>query len=446
LRRDEFVKKALLMGLLVFCSSGVLASELTLKASIDTAMEKSPAIIYARQGVVAADGKLGQAFGAVLPAVSLSAQYGSNYTQPYEMMGLITIGTEETATLTNTSLHLSQPLYVAALLPALDIAKAGNEVAKENLRKAEFDLRYNVVNSYYGVLRAQKLYDLSNDSLDMAKSHLKQVKAMYAAGTATKADVLRVEVQVANMELSLTKADNALALAKDAFNNVLGRGLEEPVDLSEKEIAQKIVTPKPYKDCLAEVWGAKPDWKIYQLNKQISRKSVDVASSGYFPAISLVGTYGNNKNEYVKNDLLNTNYNSWSLLLNGSWTLFDGFSTASKIKEAGADLAAIEANEDLTRNSIILEVKDACLNLNSAVNSISSAKKAVESADENYSISREKYKSGIGSNLEMIDAQTALTEARTNLYQAQFDYQIARAKVNRALGEDLYSFYPPAVK
>ena len=81
-----------------------------------------------------------------------------------------------------------------------------------------------------------------------------------------------------------------------------------------------------------------------------------------------------------------------------------------------------------------------------AVNSISSAKKAVESADENYRISREKYKSGIGSNLEMIDAQTALTEAKTNLYQAQFDYQIAKARVNRALGREIYSFSASAEK
>jgi len=440
------MKKLVFLAGLIFISYCAFAEELTLTKSIDVAMDKSPAIIYARQGVVAADGKLGQAFGAVLPALSLSAKYGSSYTEPYEMMGALTVGTEETSTLTSYSLTLTQPIYVGALLPALDIAQAGYSIAKESLKKSEFDLRYNVVNSYYGVLRTKKLHELSNESLDMARSHLNQVKAMYSAGTATKADVLRVEVQIANMELSLTKTENASALAKDAFNNVLGRSLEEPVELSEKEIAQEIVKPKPYKECLDMVFDIKPDWLIFQLNKKISKKSVDIASSGYFPSFSLVGTYGNNKNEYVKNDILNTNYNSWSLLANGSWMLFDGFSTPSKIKEAGANLAAIEANEDITRNGIILEVKDACLNLKSAIDSIDSVKKAVESADENYRISKEKYKSGIGSNLEMIDAQTALKEAKTNLYQAQFDYQIAKAKVNQAVGKEIYLFSASADK
>ncbi|MFH1709751.1 MAG: TolC family protein [bacterium] len=434
------MKKVCLLAILLFLSSCAYAEELTLKNSIDIAADKSPAIIYARQGVVAAEGRLGQAFGAVLPALSLSAKYGSSYTQPYEMMGVFTVGTEETSTASSYSLTLSQPLYAGALLPALDIARAGYDIAKESLKKAEFDMRYNVVNSYYGVLRAKKLHELSNESLDMAMSHLDQVKAMYAAGTATKADVLRVEVQVANMELSLAKSNNTLALAKDAFNNVLGRELEEPVDLSEKEIAQKIVEPKPYKECLAMVFDIKPDWIIFQLNKKMSKKTVDVAFSGYFPNLSLVGTYGNNKNEYAKYDALNSDYNSWSVLASGSWTLFDGFATASKIKEAQANLKALEANEEYTKNGIILEVKDACLNLGTAIDVIKSARKAVESAEENYRISKEKYRSGIGSNLEMIDAQTALTETKTNLYQAQFDYQIAKTKVNQVLGKEIYSF------
>ncbi len=445
------MKKILLFMVLLLSSSFVFADELTLKNSIDMAMEKSPAIIYARQGVVAADGKLGQAFGAILPNLSLSGKYGSSYTKPYDINDMITFGTtetpvsitqgaDETALVYGYNLTLSQPIYAGALFPALDIAQNGYNIAKENLRKSEFDLKYNVVNSYYGVLRATKLYDLSNESLDMARSHRDQVKAMYLAGTATKADVLRSEVEVANMEVSLTKASNGLALAKDAFNNVLGRDLDESVALSEKEIVQEIVQPKTYKECVATAFDSRADWLIFQLNKKINEKSVDIAVSGYFPVLSLIGSIGENKMEYTKNDLLNTDINSWTVAANASWTLFDGLATQSRIKEANANLEAIRANEDSVKNGIILEVKDTCLNLTSAIEVIKSAGKAVESADENYRISKEKYRSGIGSNLEMIDAQTALKEAKTDFYQAQFDYQIAKAKLNQAIGEEVYVF------
>jgi outer membrane protein TolC len=428
-------------------SASNASASLALKDSLDIAMEKSPSMISAKENVTAADGKLGQAFGAVLPNLSVNGSTGNRYSQPQTMVIPVgttemsaDIGTTETASTTSYTFTLTQPLYAGGrLLAGLDIAQANYDIAKANLRKAQFDLTYNVVNSYYGVLRTEKLYELSQESLDMAQSHLRQVKAMYSAGTATRADVLRAEVQVANMELSQTKADNALALAKDAFNNVLGRDLDAPIDLSEKEIAKEIVKSKTYAECVAMVFDTRPDWKVFQLTKKISDKMVGLQFANYFPMISLVGTSGNSKVDYPEYPG-DSDINSWTVMASGTWTLFDGLATPSKIKEAQANLKALEANEDSIRNGIILEVKDACLNLNSAIDVIKSAKKAVESAEENYRISKEKYRSGIGSNLEMIDAQTALTETKTNLYQAQFDYQIAKAKTNKVVGKEINIF------
>ena len=196
---------------------------------------------------------------------------------------------------------------------------------------------------------------------------------------------------------------------------------------------------KSYNDCLAIVFDSNPDWKIFQLNKKIGEKMVGIAFGGYFPAISLVGTAGNEKVEYPSYPG-NTDMNTWAVTANGSWTLFDGLATPSRVKEAQANFDAIKANEESTRNGIILSVKDACLDLANAIDVITSAQKAVESAEENYSISKEKYANGIESNLEMIDAQTALKQAKTDLYQAQFDYQIAKAKVNQVVGKKIYNF------
>jgi len=417
------------------------AEELSLKNALDIAMEKSPAIVSAREGVTAADGKLGQAFGAMLPNLSASGQAGSSYTKPYTMFGTISINTqEETAAVTNYSLTLTQPLFNGALLPGLKLAESGYKIAKENYRKSRYDLVYNVVNTYYGVLKATKMNELSNDTLDMSRSHLKQVRAMLDAGTATRADVLRVEVQVANNEVGVMKADNAMVLAKDAFNNILGRDLETDVSLSDKEFAAEMVTPKTKKECLAMAFENKPDWKIFQMNKQINANAKDIAWSGYLPSLALVGSATGNKIDYPKTDELDQDIYTNSVMASGQWTLFDGFAREGRIKEANANLAALEANEESIRNGIVLEVKDACLNLESSVKMIRSARKAVDLARENYRISRERYKTGAGSNLEMIDAQTAYSEASTNLYQAQFDYQVAKAKVNQAVGSDVYPF------
>ncbi len=201
---------------------------LSLKDSISFAMEKSPAIIAAKENAKAADARVGQAFGAVLPNLSLTGTYGNAASQPTTFVipaGLfgssestMDVGTTETYVQSGYDLTLSQPLYTGGKLSgALDIAKLYLNISNENLRKAEIDLKYNVINAYYGVLRAKKLHDLAQDSLDMANSHRDQVKAMYSAGTATKADILRTEVQVADTELALKKAANALALCKGCF-------------------------------------------------------------------------------------------------------------------------------------------------------------------------------------------------------------------------------------
>lgn len=435
------MKKHLFIILLILFPAICHAEELSLKNALDIAMEKSPAIVSAREGVIAADGKLGQAFGAMLPNLSASGQTGQSYTQPYEMFGIVKINTaEETAAVTNYNVSLTQPIFNGALLPGLQLAEAGYDIAKENYRKAQYDLVYNVVSTYYGVLRASKMSDLSRDTLDMSRSHLKQVRAMLDAGTATRADLLRVEVQVANNEVGVMKADNASVLAKDAFNNILGRDLETEVSLSEKEIAAEIVTLKTNKECLVQAFENRPDWKIFKMNKRINASSKDIAYSGYLPSIALIGSATGNKTDYPGDNPLDSDMYSNTIVASGQWTLFDGLAREGRIKEANANLAALEANEESIKNGIVLEVKDACLNLESAVKMIRSARKAVDLAGENYRISRERYRTGAGSNLEMIDAQTAYTEASTNLYQAQFDYQVAKAKVNQAVGADVYPF------
>lgn len=114
------------------------AEELSLKNALDIAMVKSPAIVSAREGVNASDAKLGQAFGAMLPNVSISGQSGLSYTKPYEMFGIFTVGTEETASISGYDLTLTQPLFNGALLPGIQIAEAGYKIAKENYRKVSY--------------------------------------------------------------------------------------------------------------------------------------------------------------------------------------------------------------------------------------------------------------------------------------------------------------------
>jgi len=432
---------------LILGISPVFGKALTLNDSIEIAKENNPSVIASRQRVTAAEGAAGQAFSPFLPQLNLEGSIGRSYQQPYSISAADfgipgtfegSVVPDEAANLITYQASLTQSLFTGGKVwGSFNIANKNLEISKQDLRGAMQDLIYDVTVAYYGVLKAKKFVELNNESLNMAKSHLDQVKVMFDAGTVTKADVLQSEVQVANAEINLTKAKSALEIAKNSFNNVLGRNLNEKVDISEEEFIIEEFTAPRYEEFLREAYEGRPDWKQFILGKEISENSVALARSGYFPSIAIVGTYGNTKTEYAEHGRTD-DLNSWTAILSGSWNIFDGLSTPNKVKEAEANLKAQKADEDMVKNGIALEVKDACFNLNTATETIKMAKKALEFAEENYRISELRYNAGVGTNIEVIDAQTALTQARLQYLEAQYDYEIAKARINKVTGKEIF--------
>jgi outer membrane protein TolC len=437
------MKKVFLVVLVLTLANGSWAS--TLKESIDIALRNNPSVIASRKKADAADAKLGQAFGAFLPTIKADGTYGRSWAQPATMQfttvtttgsftQTMTFGSDDAQNMKSLQASLSQPLLVAPLFPSYSIAKKGANLAKEDLRKTFIETSYNVTQTYFGVLKAGKMLKLAEESKDMAQSHLKQVQAMLSAGVSTRADLLRAEVQMANSEVSLTKARSGLDLAKDAFNNALGNDLEQEVKLEEEGFTGAVAALPEYKSLLNLAFDNRPDWKEFVLTTGINEENLKLAQAAYLPSVVLSATTGNSINEYPS---FKSDVNSWNVVGAASWTLFDGLVRENKVSEAASNLAAQKASEEQVRNGIALEVRDAFLSLKSARETIGSTKKAVDSAEEGYKVSSLRFNSGVGTNLEVIDAQVALTQARLNHLQALFDVEIAKARINKVVGKEI---------
>jgi len=439
------IRKIILGSSLILVFLAGISPALTLKESINLALKNNPSIIASQKKLDAANARMGQAIGAFLPTIKVDGNIGRSYSQPSVVQMTITtaqgsvtqrnsFGPDMVADTKSITTSLSQPIFMAALFPGYKIAKKGADLAREDLNKAALETSFNATQAYFSVLKAEKLVKLSEQSREMAESHLKQVKAMLSAGVATQADLLRIEVQLANSEVSLTRAKNALEIAKDAFNNALGRDLEQDVQLVEEGFNGGVLNLPEYKDLLKMSFDYRPDWKQYILSKQIGEENVRIAATAYFPTVMLSGQTGNQIVEYPS---YKTDTNSWSITGIASWTLFDGFGIQNRICEATANLDAQKANEEQIKNGIALEVRDAYLNLKSARETIGSAKKAVESAEENHKVSVLRFSSGVGTNLEVLDAQVSLTQAGINYLQTLFDVEIAKAKINKVVGKEV---------
>ena len=428
-----------------FLLVGVCSAQekLTLEKSIQIALEQSPVMHKVKAEIEAAEGAAGQAVADFLPQLSLKGSLGKYYSEPMTveitMAGTpqaFEYGTDEQADTTSYSASLTQPIFKGGKLwKSLAMANKGLEAAKEELRKIAQEVRFNVINSYYGVLKAKRFVELSEQSVNMAKSHLDRVNSLFKVGMSTRADILRGEVQVAQAEIGLTKAKQGLEIAKNHFNNTLGIDLDAPIELVETEYDSREIAIYDYKDLLRIAYQDRPDWKQYVLAKKVSEDDVGMAYSGLWPKISLVGNYdvGSIKYSTYQSDTKN-----WTALLSGTWDIFDGTATWYKIKESKAKLEAQKANEISVKRAIALEVKDVNFAVQSAKENVEGAQKTQELAKENFDIAELRYDSGVGTNLEVIDAQVALTQARTDHLQAQHDLQVAKAKINKIVGRKIY--------
>jgi outer membrane protein TolC len=420
-------------------------SKLTLDQSIKIALEQSPVMLKAKADIAAAEGMAGQATAAFLPQLALKGSVGKYYSEPQvmeiDMTGsgsptAIAFGTDEEADTSSYSATLSQAVFTGGrILSSVGMASKGLDVAKQELRKTSADVKFNVINAYYGVSKAQKFVELGEQSVKMAKTHLDRVKALISAGMSTKADLLRVEVQVAQAEMGLTKARQGLEIAKNNFNNTLGRDLDAAVDLSEPEYGAAEIAVYDYKELLKIAYEDRPDWRQYVLAKQVSEDEVGLAMSGLWPMISLIGSYDIGSTKYPS---YRSDTKTWTAMLSGSWNLFDGTATWNKIKEARAKVEARTASEISVKRAIALEVKDANFAVQSAKDNLAAASKASELAQENHKIAELRYESGVGTNLAVIDAQVALTQGKADFLQAQHDLQIAKARINKVVGSIIY--------
>jgi len=315
------------------------------------------------------------------------------------------------------------------------MANAGYYVAYEDLRKAQNEVLYNVSSAYYQVLKAEKNLALVKENMGILEKHLKQVEIFQQAGLVTKADVLRVETELANLKQAEIQARNGLRLAKLAFNNLLGRGLTEEVNLVE--VPEKPEKEWELNDLLALAYEYHPEWRAFKLGKQISEDSLALAYGNYFPNLALVASTGKTITEYpsagTKYDL-----DSWRVMLAGSWNIFDGLETQSRVYEAHANLAAMQAQEALLKNAIALEVNSAYFNLESAKERVKAAEAAEDLARRTLRLAEANFSANIGTSLSVLDAEAALHKAENDLWTAKYEVELAKVRLNKAIGTKIF--------
>lgn len=413
-----------LSGLVTFSAGTAWAEavQLSLEESINMALNNNKTIKVALADKEAATWKVNEAKGN--SNINIAARHSTARYRAYNS----TKTAYGIADLYSNSITASLPIYTGGKIEgAIKQAEVGAEIADLGLVNTVQQVKMDATVGYYNILQANNLVQVSQQSVDSLNEHLKNVKAQYSVGTVAKSDVLRSEVELANAQQNLIKAQNNLELAVSSFNNIVGLPLETEVTVKDELKYQQY--DKSLEESIAYAKEHRPDGLQATKSIDAAKAGVKVAESGKLPQLSFQGTSGWSNDEFP-----GTHYPTWQVAVVADMNLFDGNVTKAKVRQAEASLTKSVEQASQKQDVIQLEVRQAYLNMLEAEKRITTSKVTVDKGQEDFKIAQVRYSAGVGTNLDVIDSQLALTQAKTNYIQAMYDYNTSRAKLDKAMG------------
>jgi len=422
--KNAFRVVAVFFFLLAGQSWGQTVEEWDLRQSLEIGLKRNPKITAGRMGVEGAQARIKQNLADYYPNLFFESGY-SRIKGSFS--GSKSAGDTPENNLYVYYLGLSQNIY--------DFGRTSNSVKinRENVKASEEDLNItkqtvvlNVRQAYYGVLQGLAISKVAEDTVNQSKQHLDQAQGFYQAGTRPKIDVTKAEVDLANAELALIVAKNNYQVARVTLNNAMGLRQDLKFAINES------IDLKPKTFTLAEIfesaYSKRPEILQLKARQRSQDATVKLAQASYYPTLSGVANY-----LYRGTDLSPMYWDlSFGAIL--SVPIFSGFSTPNQVAEARANLRNLQAQEENLLLNIRLEAEQAYLNQKQAIDRIAVAEKAVRQAQENYDLATGRYQVGVGSPLEITDAEVSLANAKANYIQALYDMKVSEAKIEKAMG------------
>jgi outer membrane protein TolC len=297
--------------------------------------------------------------------------------------------------------------------------------SRSDLENVSEQIILNVKQTYYGVLQAKRNRDVSSETVKQFQQHLEQAKGFYTVGTKPKFDVTKAEVDLSNAKLNLIKAENSLKLAIVNLNNAMGVPDAPEYILEDNLSFQKYNIT--FEDALAKAYKDRPDLQSIIAKKQAAEETIELAKKDYYPSLTGNAAYSWSGEKFPLD-------RGWNIGATLSFPIFSGFLTKYQVEEANANLNVLSANEEALRQTVFLEVQQAYLNIKDAEERIPTAELTVKQAEENFEIANGRYAAGVGNPIEVTDAEVSLTTAKTAYIQALYDYKVAWASLEKAMG------------
>lgn len=401
------------------------AMDIDLKGAVTTAIQNNRDITIAELERREAEADVSAAAAKKNPSISYSWQRNQYPTQ----VVTTALGTQSSNHGYSQGINVSWDIWTFGKVEgAIDAARYQKNIADLNVYKTEADTKLAAVQAYYQYLEAVKLAEVQAQSVTDYASHLNNVQQQFDAGIVAKLDVLSSNVSLANAKQKSIAADNTRDVAEANLNNIMRIPMNTTLNPLDKNF------PEPEFDLTMEqaiLMAQKYRWELVEADYGVkaAEASLRSAKARYLPTVSVGGGYS-----WEEASMTAVDKDDWAVKGVLSWSLWDGGATQASVKKADAAVKTAQETLLQAREKIELEVRQDYLNVLSYKEQIRAAEASVAQAEEAYKIATVRYSSGVGINLDVLDAELALNTARTNYITALYNYNIGLATLEHAMG------------
>lgn len=398
---------------------------LTADEAAQIALHHQPNITVAQGNVYAAQGRHQQAKAGLLPTLGGTATYTNVAFAPVATLPLNTAsGFQVTANLRQLIFDFNHTRDVVNQAHALELSSGAN------LTRVQSDTVLQVKQAFYQYAQSDRLVTVNEANVRNAQSHLALAQARLNAGLGLPADVVRAQTAVADAIFNLNVARNNASVARVNLAQLMGIDPRTPIVLADTD--EPAMSADDANALTAEALKRRPEVLQACLNLTAAKYAVSAAKTTDVPVIT--GNVGLlQRGDNLENLSLGNNVITYGVAV--TWTPFDAGFTKGRVEEACGNYLAAQAQLDSARLAVTSDVSQAYLNLKTAEQRAATAEAEVANATEAVRLTEGRYKSGLGTFLDVLDAQTALVTADTNRVNAQSAVNQARAALAHAIGE-----------
>jgi outer membrane protein len=412
---------------------------LTIEDAVRIGLENHPRIKSASERIGSQEAVLGQQMSAYYPTVSLNNRYQTSQSSTSG-------GSDEASESYSSQASFNMTLYNFGKREGnVQAARETLNAFKQDYATTNQDVVLAIKQAYYIYLGSQEVVRVRQETVRSRDLLVRQARGFYEVGTRARIDVARAEANLFSAQADLIAAENAVKIAWVTLRNAMGspRLPEQPVaaDSPEVELSMNLAGARNI------AFDSRTELKSFEALRKASDELIATARRGHLPDLLFDASYGRRhvSNEQVNGRTLNTFplQPTWSVGLSFNIPIFDGFRTTHRIEETLHNYYNIRAQEEDRRQQIALEVEQSYLRVVELQERIKATDSAARAAKENLDLAQGRYQVGVGSIIEVTDAETLYTDAQTTYIRTIYEYKIADAQLARAMGDNRVGVLKP---